>query len=225
MYRVLFKPIKYNFYKQYYLLAEKHYTSLHICIEIHHLITDTEIFCFCFSITDERIVGFKLSFCNQNKVNYSDVLNILLMSVEQTFKIFCLFVQLISNWPSSHWLPLFFFFIKSPGFGGFLSGKEYSQQCRSHRKPRLNPWVRKIPWRRAQQPTSILLSENPHGQRSLVGYSPLGHKEFDKPEANLACMQTLGFLKKTGQNRYISKAQRKKANSANKYFCFLWPEC
>ena len=81
-YRVLFMPIKYSFYKQYYLLAEKHYTSLHICIEIHHLITDTEIFCFCFSITYERIVGFKLSFCNQNKVNYSDVLNILLMSME-----------------------------------------------------------------------------------------------------------------------------------------------
>ena len=34
----------------------------------------------------------------------------------------------------------------------------------------LNPWVRKIPWRRAWQPTPILLPGKPHGQRSLVGY-------------------------------------------------------
>ena len=33
-----------------------------------------------------------------------------------------------------------------------------------------NPWVRKIPWRRAWQPTPILLPGKPHGQRSLVGY-------------------------------------------------------
>ena len=30
--------------------------------------------------------------------------------------------------------------------------------------------------------SSILCSENPHGQRSLVGYSPWGHKESDKTE-------------------------------------------
>ena len=56
---------------------------IHPCIyaEIHQLTNDTEIFCF-FSIIYERIVGFKLCFCNLNKVNYSDVLNILLISVE-----------------------------------------------------------------------------------------------------------------------------------------------
>ena len=35
-----------------------------------------------------------------------------------------------------------------------------------------NPWVRKIPWRREWQPTSVLLPGKSHGQWSLVGYSP-----------------------------------------------------
>ena len=35
-----------------------------------------------------------------------------------------------------------------------------------------DPWVGKIPWRRALQPTQVLLPGEPHGQRSLVGYSP-----------------------------------------------------
>ena len=43
--------------------------------------------------------------------------------------------------------------------------------------PRLDPWVRKIPWRRAWQPTSIFLSGEFHAQRNLVGYSPWDHKE------------------------------------------------
>ena len=40
-----------------------------------------------------------------------------------------------------------------------------------------DPWVRKILWRRAWQPTPVVLPEESHGQRSLVGYSPWGHKE------------------------------------------------
>ena len=50
-------------------------------------------------------------------------------------------------------------------------------------KCRFDPWVRKIPWRRTQQPTSVFLPEESQGQRSLVGYSPQGHKESDTTEA------------------------------------------
>ena len=46
-----------------------------------------------------------------------------------------------------------------------------------------NPWVGKIPWRRAWQPTPVFLPEESHGQRSLAGYSPRGHKELDTTEA------------------------------------------
>ena len=45
------------------------------------------------------------------------------------------------------------------------------------------PWVRKIPCRRKWQPTPVFLPGKLHGQRSLVGYSPLGcKKESDKTE-------------------------------------------
>ena len=39
-------------------------------------------------------------------------------------------------------------------------------------------WVRKTPCRRAWQPTSVFLPGESHEQRSLVGYSPWGHKEL-----------------------------------------------
>ena len=41
----------------------------------------------------------------------------------------------------------------------------------------LDPWVRKIPWRRAWQATLVFLPGESHGQRSLAGYSPQGCKE------------------------------------------------
>ena len=37
---------------------------------------------------------------------------------------------------------------------------------------RLDPWVGKIPWRRAGQPTPVFLPGESHGQRSLAGYNP-----------------------------------------------------
>ena len=43
----------------------------------------------------------------------------------------------------------------------------------------LDPWVGKIPCRRAWQPTPVFLPGESHGQRSLEGYSPWGHKESD----------------------------------------------
>ena len=45
-----------------------------------------------------------------------------------------------------------------------------------------DPWVGKIPWRRKWQPTLVFLPGESHGQRSLVGYSPYGHKESDMTE-------------------------------------------
>ena len=37
---------------------------------------------------------------------------------------------------------------------------------------RFKPWVGKIPWRRAWQPTPVFLHGESHGQRSLLHYSP-----------------------------------------------------
>ena len=45
-----------------------------------------------------------------------------------------------------------------------------------------NPWIGKIPWRRAWKPTPVFLPGESHGQKSLVGYSPWSHKESDMTE-------------------------------------------
>ena len=42
-----------------------------------------------------------------------------------------------------------------------------------------DPWVGKVPWRRAWQPTSVFLSGESHGQSNVAGYSPQSHKELD----------------------------------------------
>ena len=49
-------------------------------------------------------------------------------------------------------------------------------------RPRFNPWVRKIPWRRKWHPTPVFLSKESHGQRSLVNYSLWSHKKLDTAE-------------------------------------------
>ena len=56
------------------------------------------------------------------------------------------------------------------------SGKESTWQCRRPRRHRFNPWVGKILWRRAWQPTPVFLPGKSQGQRSLEAYSPRGHK-------------------------------------------------
>ena len=44
------------------------------------------------------------------------------------------------------------------------------------------PGSGRFPWRRKWQSTPVLLPGKSHGQRSLVGYSPWGHKESDMAE-------------------------------------------
>ena len=44
------------------------------------------------------------------------------------------------------------------------------------------PGLGRFPWRREWPPTSEFLPGKFHGQRSLVGYSPWGHKESDMTE-------------------------------------------
>ena len=49
--------------------------------------------------------------------------------------------------------------------------------------------------RRTWQPTPVLLPGKSHGQRSLVGYSPWGHKESDTTKATYyACTWELDIL-------------------------------
>ena len=67
------------------------------------------------------------------------------------------------------------------GFPGGASGKEPTcQQCR---RCGFDPWVGKISWRRAWQPTPVFLPGESHGQRSLAGCSSWHLKELDTTKA------------------------------------------
>ena len=57
------------------------------------------------------------------------------------------------------------------GFPGGTSGKEPACQSRRCRTHGFDAWIGKIPWRRAWQPTLVLLPGESHGQRSLRNYS------------------------------------------------------
>ena len=65
------------------------------------------------------------------------------------------------------------------GFPGGTGGKEPAYRCRRYKRYGFDPWVGKIPWRRAWQPTPVFLPGESHEQRNLAGYSPWGHKESD----------------------------------------------
>ena len=66
------------------------------------------------------------------------------------------------------------------GFPGGASGKEPACQCRRQKRCGFHPWVRKLPWRRARQPTPVILAwripKNRGGWRAAVHG---GHKESD----------------------------------------------
>ena len=61
---------------------------------------------------------------------------------------------------------------KNMGFPGGVSGKEPACQSRRCKRAGFDPWVRKIPWRRAWQLTPVFLPGESHGQRRLSGYRP-----------------------------------------------------
>ena len=75
-------------------------------------------------------------------------------------------------------------------FPGGVSGKESICHCRRCKRLGLDPWVRKIPWRRAWQPTPVFLPGESYQQRSLVGCRLWGRTESDTTEAtqhNIKC--------------------------------------
>ena len=103
---------------------------------------------------------------------------------------------------SIHLKHLFFFLAVLPWCS---VGKRTHLQCGS---PGFDPWVGKFPWRRAWQCPCL---ENPHGQRSLGGYSPWGCKELDTTEwlsLSLHDMWVLSSLTKyQSQTAFIGNAE------------------
>ena len=72
--------------------------------------------------------------------------------------------------------PISQFIIPCPRFSINSEGKNPLAIQEMRQQPQVDPWVRKIPWRRKWQPTPALLPGKSHGQRSLAGYCPWGCK-------------------------------------------------
>ena len=71
-------------------------------------------------------------------------------------------------------------------------------QCR---RPGFDPWVRKIPWRRAWKSTLVLVPGVSHGGRSLHSYSSWGCKELDTTDQ--LTLKTMEIILDKNQTRVI----------------------
>ena len=98
----------------------------------------------------------------------------------------------------------------------FQVSKEPTFQWRRHKRHSFNPWVGKIPWRRVWQPTPVFSPGESHGQKSLEGYSPWGHKESERhtqtKHMNL-CTQSSQYSRETitsilQMKKHIEKTQK-----------------
>ena len=78
-----------------------------------------------------------------------------------------------------HLLSLTFVLIMSKGLPWWLRQLSICLQCG---RPRFNPWVGKVSWRREWQPTPVFLPGKSPGPRGLVSYSPWSRKELDTTE-------------------------------------------
>ena len=80
----------------------------------------------------------------------------------------------------------------------------------------LTPAIRKILWRRKWQPAPVFLPGETHGQRSLVGYSPCGHKKSDGTErlrlSLHMCLSTCVFTHADCKERTCLHASRHLVN-------------
>ena len=96
--------------------------------------------------------------------------------------LFCFLGTLLPDrWSSHHhtFIQVFDMISSKKGIPWRLRRQSTCLQCG---RPRFDPSVRKILWRRKWQATPVLLPGKSHGQRSMVGYSPWGRKELDIPE-------------------------------------------
>ena len=94
------------------------------------------------------------------------------LSCIQTFKLVPVDYSLA---PKSHATALKVLVLKQ-----VAQGKESTSQWRRHRRPGFDPWVRKIPWRRAWQPTPVFLPGEPMDRGGWHTTVQLfGRKELD----------------------------------------------
>ena len=93
-------------------------------------------------------------------------------------------------------------------------GSDNKASCLQCGRPGFNPWVGEILWRRKWQPTLVLLPGKSRGQRSMVGYSPQGHKESDTTDRlHFTNINMFLHLKDILQSVWLKKKKKKKTSN------------
>ena len=85
------------------------------------------------------------------------------------------------------------------------------------------PGSGRFPWRRKWLPTPVFLPGKPHGQRSLGGYSPGGHKELGIVEA----INNKDLLYSTGDyiQDLVITYNRNESEKEERYTCITQSLC
>ena len=104
----------------------------------------------------------------------------------------------LSNWSDLIWSEYYIL-----GFPHGANSKEPECQCKRYKRGRFYPWVRKISWKRAWQPTPVFLPGETQGQRSLVGYHPYGCTVTLHNWSDSACMHVQYYILSIEQSIYI----------------------
>ena len=81
-------------------------------------------------------------------------------------------------------------------FPGGASGKEPTWRCRQHRRRRFDPWVRKIPWRQACQPTPVFSPRESHGQEEPGAVQSMGLQRVEHDWSALVCIHAAWLFKR-----------------------------
>ena len=95
------------------------------------------------------------------------------------------------------------------GFLGGTSGKEHTWQCRECKRCVSHLSVRRIPWRRAGQPTPVFLPGESHGQRSLEGHGSMGSQRVGHYWSSLALTHTESETGGLGKTHVIEVCEKR----------------
>ena len=87
-------------------------------------------------------------------------------------------------------------FSTSRGLPRWLPGEESASSAGDAGDAGLILWVGKIPWKRAWQPNPGFLPGESHGQRSLAGHSPWGHRVGHDWATSLSLLTFLHWRRK-----------------------------
>ena len=107
---------------------------------------------------------------------------------------------------------------REQGFPGSTNGEECTCQCRRHKRRGFDPWVGKIPWRRAWQPTSVFLPGEPPGTEEPGRPQSLESQKVAHDWSNLAHLQETR-LERSGVGKQSGKVTW--LDSTSKNVC-LW---